>query len=234
MRVIGYVRSFEVGSAGDRLDTAFRDAAKELGSRRISEIERFVAEMDSELLLAYGESESGHTGIEPGSVLTRAVQGASVVFSDAVEQQKRSLQGPFARWRRFMQRVVLFLPVPLFLLKIANRSRIEDLIDAPSLVHALSLLVSCLTSLFGSEGLTGLLVLLIIQAVLVVYLAGRRLNRIERQCRSLAHSALKYLEVSLRYEQEAARKVAEQTIERISRSVARLTDLESRFRSEQA
>ena len=107
-----------------------------------------------------------------------------------------SLKGFFSFWRRLWQRCVLISPMVLLIFKLVGTATIKEWIDHPTMSNTLTIGLSFLTALFGSEGLIGLAVLIIMEIVFVWLFAGRRLIKIKMLSEKVANSAYDYLETS--------------------------------------
>jgi hypothetical protein len=130
---------------------------------------------------------------------------------------------------RAWQKLVLFAPVPFFILKLCGGADVNSWLDAPTIKGALKLIVAFITSLFGSEALTGLTVLLIIEAFLIWRLASRRIKGIEKEARSIAKAGIDILTKAI---DSAGREIIDErmkAINRIQTGINRVIALGSAF-----
>jgi energy-coupling factor transporter ATP-binding protein EcfA2 len=229
MRLIGRVRSTRPEGDESRIDEVIRELAKAMGRKKLHDLESTGARMDSELALALRDSGLLRSKTAPGSVLEEAVEKTASILRERVQVRKISMAKSLMRLRRFFQTLILLLPIPVFLLALAGGPRLDSLLNEPNLVHALGFAVSCLTSLFTSRGLDGLIVLLIFEVVLAFYLAGRRLKRIEKDSRRLAESAGDDLDEALRAADNRVRADRQETINRIADAVERFSTVNAQM-----
>jgi GTP-binding protein EngB required for normal cell division len=213
------------------LGRIFLRTARAVGKDRRTELEKTGARLDSEFLLAFRPAESFDSAEGPEEMMNRAVDRASLLFAQKVKKRKESLSGRLAGWRRFGQRLVLSIPALILIARLAGPSTVEAWAQHPSFTGGLKILVSFLTALFGSEGLTGLTVLLICELFLLLYLAARRIKKIEKHARSLAESAIRDLNANF---DAAARLIGQkrrETAERIQEGIDHLNALRATFDS---
>jgi GTP-binding protein EngB required for normal cell division len=216
-------------SSPQGLESSFKEMAEVTARDKIVELHKVAARMDAEILLALKGTEAAKRLREPGITLDEAVNQAFASFSEQVAQEKRGLAGTRSAVRRFFQRCVLAVPVIILALKLAGWDRVEAWLSSPSLGGALKLVLSLLTSLFGSDGLAGLTTLLICEILLILYLAARRNTRIRKTAERLVLAGKGYLETAT---DSAARSVqAERTeaIRRVDQGMEGLTKLAARF-----
>ncbi|MDQ7781973.1 MAG: GTPase [Desulfomonilaceae bacterium] len=197
MRFLSRGRSILVTGSGHLLEAVFQSVAEARKRPRSAFLEKTGALMDSELLLAFRQGNEKEDEPQAERLLDAAVREASKAFVQSLEARMRSLSGPMARWRRFGQKLVLFMPVPFLVLRLTGLGRIEAWFESPSLSGAFTMMLALISSLFSSEGLTGLLVLAICQIFLVYVLAGRRIRKLEKDAGILAESAVRHLDSRL-------------------------------------
>lgn len=218
-------------SLSENLEQIFLRTARAVSKERRTELEKAGARLDSEFLLAFRRTEASESDEGPEELMTRATDQASRVFALKVKQRKESLAGRLAGWRRFGQRLVLSIPALILILKLAGPATIEAWLEHPSFTGGLKILVAFLTSLFGSDGLTGLTVLLICELFLVFYLAARRIKKIEKHAHRLAASAIRDLDDSF---DAAAHRVGQkrrESVQRIQEGIDQLNVLNTTFDS---
>jgi hypothetical protein len=223
-------RSLPKGS-GNRLEEALEESAAILGQEKRSQLEKIAAHTDAELLLAFPHSASVRSMDGPDQLVSRAVKAGTALFQHNLEKRRRSLSGSFSRLRRWGQKLVLFLPAVLLAIKLIGHQRAEAWVSDPTFSGALAMLLALLTSLFGAEGLIGLVVFLICEGILIVFLGARRMGKLERDAAKIARSALSGLEDSLDAVCTRIQTQRRDTLERISRNIDRLNKLTSAFGS---
>jgi GTP-binding protein EngB required for normal cell division len=220
VKLIGRIGSTRPEVDEGRIEEVIGELAESMGRKRLHDLESGGARLGTELALALGDSGLLES-TEAAVILDEVVKETASALSERVRLKKTSMERSFVRVRRFMQRLVLFIPVPVFLLALSGGPGLDTLLKEPNVVHALAFTVSCLTGLFTARGLNGLIVLLIVEAALVFYLAGRRLKRIEKDARRLARSVVDDLDAALRAAEERIRADRRERVDRISHALAR-------------
>ena len=197
MRLLKRERSIGFQASGERLEAVFNSAADVLAKDRMGDLEKIAAQIGSELLLAFPLTDVAQHKNKPHKMVETAISQVSNQFCLEVEKRVQLARGPFAKWRRFWQKAVLFMPLPVMLMKLAGPDRVWGWLEYPTISGFSVIMLSVCTSLFSSEGLTGIAVLLVLQILLTYRLAARRIRRIEKVSRKVARSAITNLEVGL-------------------------------------
>lgn len=211
------------------LEEAFDRVARALEKSRRASVEKIMAQTGSELLLAFEGTARPMNDRQPEQLIQRAVDKASKTFVHEVEGRKRALSGSVARWRRMMQKLVLFVPVPILILKLAGPMRIEAWLDNPGPANSAKILLGIAASLFSSDGLIGLAVLGICEIMLVYWLAVRRIKKIERSAEQTARDAIGYLSENLDSLVQQVRGEQEDSLMRVQKGIDRFASLKSAF-----
>jgi GTP-binding protein EngB required for normal cell division len=227
MGLMAAARSIGVKLPKDSNEEFFQDAAEALSRGRLSNLQRLEAQIGSEFMLLFGRQEEAVTGDRAAEIMASTVRRAVAGFGEKLDLTKRSMFGFFGGFRRFGQKMVLLVPVLVFLLKMVGHSRIEAWIDRPTVLGAFNLIAAALSSLFSADGLVGLLVLLICDILLVLYLASRRMKNIEKRSRELAVEAIKSIEAGLQAAEDQARTARTKAVQRIEDGLGRLEALEA-------
>ncbi len=217
-------------SAGD-VRAAFFGAARLMGKELRSDLEKFTNRIDSELILSLGGMDSLPMDAKFEESADRAEARAYHLFARELELRELGMTGRFATWRRFGQKLLLLVPAVILALKLVGPTRVEAWWNHPTVWGAVGMVVVFLTSLFSAEGLIGLCVLLICEALLSYYLAARRMKKREREAELLAHSAISRINDGLKSLADRARQAREQTVNRIEEGINKLNELESIFKS---
>jgi 50S ribosome-binding GTPase len=229
MRVLSLGRPRVGRGADGSLEQAFRATAETLGDQMRVDLEKMCAQMDSEFMLAFSSPIAQSKTGDPRQIIEEASRTASRDFAQAVETLKSALRGRVSGLRRWWQRLVLFLPVPILILKLAGASGVKAWLSSPSISEGFSLVLSFLMSLFSAEALAGLAVLLIFETVLIWYLAAGRIKKIEKLATKLAESGISLLEGRLKDAVEEVRDNRMGTVQQIEEGVNRLSHLEEGF-----
>ncbi len=229
LRVLNWGRAGVAKPVDDDLDRIFLRTARAVSRNRRKEFEALDARLGSELLLAFRQTEAYRSGEEPEETLNKAVNQASQLLAQKINRSKGSRAVGLSGWRRFFQRLVLGIPMLILIARLAGPPAVEAWLEHPSLSGGLKIAVGFLTSLFSSDGLTGLLVLLICELFLIFYLASKRMKKIEKDARNFAAAAIKNLNDTLEASARRAREEKRETLQRIQEGIDRLTALGSMF-----
>ncbi len=229
MRVLNWGRVGVDKPPDDHLERILLRTARDVDKNKRREFETLDARLGSELLLAFRQTEASRTGEDPEETLNKAVNQASQPMAQKMNRSKGSRAGGFSGWRPLFQRLVLGIPVLILIARLAGPATVEAWLDHPSFHGGLKILVGFLTSLFSSDGLTGLLVLLICDLFLIFYLAAKRMKNIERDARNFALSAIKNLNDNLDAATRRRKEEKRETLQRIQKGIDHLTALSSMF-----
>jgi hypothetical protein len=231
MKFIGTVRPAVSKVPIESLETAFQQTARALDRGVKDEIEKLSDQMDSELLLAFHRRERLSAKGDVDRIIEEAERAAAKRFLHSVEALRRSLSGTLSRLRRFWQRFLLFVPFLVLALKLAGKGNVQAWLEVPSIRGGFKLVLTFLMSLFGSEALAGIAVLLLFQLLLIWFLASGRIRKLEKQSRKLARSAIHILEKGLKSAAEQIRADRLNEVKRIQQGVSRLNQLTASFPS---
>ncbi|MEW6138880.1 MAG: GTPase [Thermodesulfobacteriota bacterium] len=206
---------------------ALARASEGLTANKKDYAEKVAARARSELLFAFSPGDGQSDGISPSSAIDLAAKEAEALVLQTVRNRSATVNGSAAKWRRGVQKAVLFLPIPILVMKLAGVSRIESWVNNPTAGGLLNIVISVLSSLFSSEGLVGLLVLGICQLFLAYWLAVRRVRTIEREAEKIARWATEHLEKSLAGAVRQIRGDAQSRVLRIRQGLDRWNELTS-------
>jgi hypothetical protein len=196
MRLRKFRRSRTSSYPNRKLETEFEWIAEAVLNGKRGHLEKTVALLDSELLLSFPKGAGPSEMETADELIFRAQKAAYELFLQALEKAELSLKGFFSVWSRLWQRCVLAAPIVLLIIKLIGIGPIKQWIDDPTIPNTLTIGLTFLTSLFGSEGLIGLAVLIIFEIVFMWWLSRRRLKKIEILSQTVANSAFKYLDAS--------------------------------------
>ncbi|HTY25415.1 MAG TPA: GTPase [Desulfomonilaceae bacterium] len=197
MRLLKFRRSRDQKDLYRDMERAFESVADTVARDRRVGLEKMAASVSSELLLAFPEGATVIGVQSAEELISSAKETAYQLFSQSLQRITQSLKGAFSVWTRLWQKTVLALPAALLIMKLLSPDSIEAWLDYPSLAGGLKIFLGFLTSLFGSEGLIGLAVLIIFEVLVIWRLAASRLRKIERMAQGLSDSAINYLEAAL-------------------------------------
>lgn len=225
MKLLKFRRSRETDQLSRQIANGFEGAAEIVAQDKRKSLEQIAAIMDSELLLAFPTGGGASEFPTADQLISGAKRTAHDLFAQAIEKANLSLGGALAFGRRLWQKSVLAVPIALLVAKLAGMEAIRGWIDHPSLANSLKIALGFLTALFGSEGLIGLVVLIIFETLLVWWLAARRLRKIDRLAKTIADSAFNYLEASFDVAFQRIRGSRTTAMKRIEESLEKLEAL---------
>lgn len=194
MRLANFGRYVSAAGTEKRLEDVFRDTVEAVGRNRRTDLEKAAADIDAELYLTFSHTDAHQYYEKPENVVSSAITKASAMFAKQVESRINAVAGPRAKWTRFFQKLLVMLPLLVLAVKLSGPEAILGWLDAPSFRGALKIVLHLFTSIFGPEGLTGLVALLVCEIFLIWYLASRRIRRLERISNSVARSAIELVD----------------------------------------
>lgn len=225
MRLTGLGRNFSNTRTEDQLEEVFRSTSEAVGKSKRRDLEETTARIDSELLLGFPRSGDRHSVDKPEQAIDDAISRASVAFAGSVEKARNALSGSRSKWTRFFQKLLLLLPLPLLVMRLSGPDVIAAWLDHPSFRGGLKIALYFLTSLFGADGLAGLLALLVCESVLVWYLASRRVKSLERLSNKLTEHAIELVGGTLDSVVRQIKSHRRTLLEQIERGIHRLDAL---------
>ncbi|MCA1961938.1 MAG: 50S ribosome-binding GTPase [Desulfomonile sp.] len=222
-KALAWLRS-NGGTAADEVESVLQQAASALGKDTLLELEMFGARIDAEVLLAFRDAAIFKERVSPEEVITAARAAARSTFEVSIAAA-RSAIGSFPRLRRGWQKLILALPVIALVMKLTGIHSFEGGLGALTVTSVLNALLSFVTTLFSSEGLTALAVMLIFEVLVALWLASRRLKKLERQSRGLGRSTIEVLYQKLRADAESALEARNEMVCRLDVGLKRLDQL---------
>jgi GTP-binding protein EngB required for normal cell division len=225
LKLLKFRRSRDTEQLSRQIANGFEAAAQIVAQDKRSRLEQIAAMMDSELLLAFPAGAGASELPTPDQLISEAKRTAYDLFAQALEKANLSLGGALAFGRRLWQKSVLSVPIILFAAKLVGMESIRGWIDHPSLANSLKIALGFLTALFGSEGLIGLIVVIIFETLLIWRLAAGRLRKVERLATTIADSAFNYLEASFDSVFQRIRGTRATAMKRIEESLEKLEAL---------
>lgn len=223
MKALAWTRSMGKRSTGD-VEAVLLDAAAALGKDPLLELETFSARFDAEALLAFRDAALGTQRVAPEEIVAAANASARSAFAVNLGAEQRSAAA-FPRLRRGWQKLIFALPVIALIVKLTGISSIESSLASLTVSAAFNAAVSFVATLFSSEGLTGIAVLLICEGLLAVWLGSRRLRRLDRRSGILGRSTIEVLNRSLRSDAQAALAAKNEMVRRVDLGLKRLARL---------
>jgi hypothetical protein len=204
----------------------FREIGERFLKHWAADLNHETGRVDSELLLSFQGRQIGLIGERRSKDLMKdSLSRAQTAFEAKITRTRQSLSGTRSVWRPWAQKLVLWFPVAILAIRLTGERATSAFLDFPSLSNALKLLLSLLVSIFGSDGLIGLISLMICELVLVWYLAAARIAKIERSSNRLARFGVNRLINELSTATRKVRSERKDMLLNIERGLARLAVL---------
>lgn len=158
------------------------------GRERLLEAEKKQSDIISTVTLSTGVKNP----TRPESLLDIISKDcAAVAFERSktlVEKNIDSSSKFVSRLGRHCQSLILFLPFLVMALKLSGLSSFSEIVDNNSWFNLLDHVLRLLTSFFSSEGLVAVTVLCILEIALIIFMALRRLKKIEKLAKAISSS----------------------------------------------
>jgi hypothetical protein len=225
MRLLGSVRSEGKSSKPGSLERVFREIGETFLKHWSADLNHETGRVDSELLLSFQGRQIGLIGERSEDLMKDSLSRAQAAFEVKITRTRQSLSGTRSAWRPWAQKLVLWFPVAILAIRLTGERATSAFLDFPSLSNALKLLLSLLVSIFSSDGLIGLISLMICELVLVWYLAAARIGKIERSSNRLARFGVNRLINELSTATRKVRSERKDMLLNIERGLARLAVL---------
>jgi GTP-binding protein EngB required for normal cell division len=225
MRLLGFARSAGLPCTPGGLERTFKEIGETSAERWSAEVDHAGGRADSELLLTFQRTEASLIGDKAEDLMKNSLSRALAAFDGKLSRTKRSLAGTWSVWRRWVQKLALWFPVAILVIRLTGERTIGAFLDHSSFSGALKLILSFLTSIFGADGLIGLIALMICELVIIWYLAAARIRRIERTSRNLARFGIEQLEKGLASAAQTVRSERKDMLRSIEHGLGRLTAL---------
>lgn len=176
------IEDSEIGGLRTILDSETATIAQQ----RFLKIEKIENDVRATLVLSTGEKSEKRPDSIIETISSKCAFQAFEIFKTRLENRIASWNRWISKIRTGFQSVMLFLPVIFFFLKLSGFNSISNLIENRILLSIADYSLRFLMSLFSLDGLVALLVLLIIESILIIFLAQRRLKKIERIARGIS------------------------------------------------
>ncbi len=182
--------------------------------------------VDSELLPAFGTTDMYAGLASPRCALEAEATRVKEEFGRSLESLRLSRKSGLTR---LWQKIVLFIPVPFFFVKLVGPAGFAAWLDAPTWFGLLKVAVLFGASLFGFEALAAVMVLLVAEAGLTLLLASRRIRTLERHASILADHAIGELLHALGETVKLFKSTRKEALQGVRAGLLRALELESRL-----
>jgi hypothetical protein len=222
---VGYARAEGSPCAPGGLERTFRGIGETFVKHWSVDLYRATGRTESELLLTFRRTEAGLGEMSATALMKDALSRALTTFDAKLTKNRQSMSGTWSVWRRLAQKLALWCPVAILTIRLTGERAVASFLDHPDLSNGLKLVLSFLTSIFSSDGLIGLVALVICELFLIWYIAAARIKKIQKSSRNLARFGIDQLNKGLA---SAARKVRSERrdmLRNIEQGLNRLTAL---------
>ncbi len=151
--------------------------------------------------VSQAQNVSGLTGSKIGSVLSRA-----------------------------FQKILLSVPAALFVLGLFGRESLHRIFFEYDIKESLWSLVTLGSRLFAPEGLSAIVSLILVEIVLIMWMANRRVKKLRKKSHRLAMITVKQLQTELESQVNKVVESTNENVRRISESLDRLQHVHDLFR----
>jgi GTP-binding protein EngB required for normal cell division len=225
LKFVGYARAEGSPCAPGGLERTFRGIGETFVKHWSADLYRVTGRTESELLLTFRRTEAGLGEASAEDLMKDALSRALATFDAKLTKIRQSMSGTWSVWRRLAQKLALWFPVAILTIRLTGERAVASFLDHPDLSNALKLVLSFLTSIFSSDGLIGLVALVICELFIIWYIAAARIKKIRKSSRGLARFGIDQLNKGLA---SAARKVRSERrdlLRNIEQGLNRLTAL---------
>ena len=225
MRLLCLARTSDPTSSGEGLDPIFRDLAEKLWKERQTDLERVADSAESELILSLGRAEAFPSRRDPSALIGDARKYASAFLAQWLQDKELDQTRVSSRLLRLFQKAILLGPVILLVLKLLGPETVGNWLDGPSWFGAVGMTITCLTSLFGAQGLIGLAALVLCELALIGYLGSRRLKKIDKMAKEVVRGAVRQLRRRLDSAFQSVERERAETLQRIEEALEKFDSI---------
>jgi putative protein kinase ArgK-like GTPase of G3E family len=224
MRLLTLGKGLGASEDSTELAQLFHETTQQARDTRQSHAERLANHADTELMLTLSHAEALPPLQDPASLMSEAEKEAASVFLANLETRQRVQSGFRSHFMRAGQKAWLLIPILVLVIKLVGTDAFAAWWAHPSASGGLGLGIRMLTSLFGTEGLVGLVVLLICEVGVIWYLAARRLKRLHREADMLTRDAVAQVQTCW---DKVLREIAENRTQAVRKIQEGLNELEA-------
>ncbi len=204
------------------LTASMNEAMTEFSQPWLNRLSRIQGKIKSESILGdLGKAESRSSAINSSDLRNHAIENM-FKSSDLTKQRLRSFLN------RLFQSFWLTIPVGLFLFRFHNQVVIGHGADF-NIWSIFWMVISIGSNLFSPEGLSSLLSLVILEAILVFWLANRRLKKLSRISQGVASGILSNFEKQLDRRVDEVTEALRESLKSVGESLDQLERLSKMF-----
>lgn len=154
------------------------EALTSLGAPCVEKMSRIQSRIDSEALLGLSDSISKSNSRDLGSMIHKLADqsvATALKLSDTGKNRIRSFL------LRMSQMIGLSLPVVLLLFRLSDHGRLNGMFQDSSVKGVFYEIVILISNIFSPEGLSALISLLMLESLLILWLAKRRSKKLRKK-----------------------------------------------------
>lgn len=210
----------------DRLLSGLREKLLDLGRPCFEDVRRIWGRIDSESLLGLSTTMTQQDP-EIFEVTLREPVNQSASNLTKILDLSQNRVGSF--FLRLSQRFLLLIPLALLVVRLLNNDNLRSLFHELDVHGALWGLVILASQIFSSEGLSSLMTLIVIETVLIMWLANRRIKKMKKKSLKLADVVLKDYQHSLEGFFRRITHSIDENLDHISKALDELEAIERLF-----
>ena len=210
----------------NRLLSGLREKLLDLGRPYLDNVRRIRGRIDSESLLGLSATIT-HQDPEIFEATLREPANQSASNLTKILDLNQNRIGSF--FLRLSQRFLLLIPVALLVVRLLNNDNLRSLFHELDVHGALWGLVILASQIFSAQGLSSLMTLIVIEAVLIMWLANRRIKKMQKKSLKLADVLLKDYQHSLEGFFRRITHSIDENLNQISKALDELEAIERLF-----
>lgn len=212
----------------DQVSTKIREVMATLSVPWIDRINRVETRINSEAMLGSLGKISETRPNEFFVAGSHLVDDFVALLSRNTDPNPKKIRTIFLR---FSQALVLCVPVGLLFVRFSGQDSIQKIFYDFDLIGSIWSLIILGSRLFGPEGLTSLLALVLVELLLITWLSSRRIKKLRRRSYNLAIHVLNGMERAVESQAKQISSEIKGNVERISNSLHKLYGIKQLFYS---
>jgi GTP-binding protein EngB required for normal cell division len=215
----------------DQVSAKIREVLATLSGPWIERISSIEARINSEAMLG---SLGRISQTKPNDFV---VTGSNVVDEFLTLLSKKTDPGAkkiSSIFLRFIQILILCIPLGLLFVRFSGQDSIMKIFNDFDLIGSVWALIALASGLFGPDGFTALLALVLVELLLITWLSGRRIKKLRKRSDYLAIHVLNVMDKAVESQAKQISREIKGNVERISNSVNKLYRIKQLFCSRMA
>ncbi len=210
----------------DQVSAKIREVLATLSGPWIERISSIEARINSEAMLG---SLGRISQTKPNDFV---VTGSNVVEEFLTLLSKKNDPGAkkiSSIFLRFIQILILCIPLGLLFVRFSGQDSIMKIFNDFDLIGSVWALIALASGLFGPDGFTALLALVLVELLLITWLSGRRIKKLRKRSDYLAIHVLNVMDKAVESQAKQISMEIKGNVERISNSVNKLYRIKQLF-----